>query len=127
LHDAVAYPDASYVYRPGRERFFFKKDYLTFDSHRRVITAVVLTPGAVAEDHVLEKLLDKQPLKVQKYVLIHNMGLHKTMHFVGNVLSNPVYQRKVLRGKRISYHQRNSSMILRKISTFVLMGKSSGG
>lgn len=46
-------PNASHVYRPGRGKFFCYKDHLTVDNNRRVITAVVMTPGAVAEDHVL--------------------------------------------------------------------------
>ena len=59
-------PESSYIYRPGRGRYFCYKDHLTVDSHGRVITAVVVTPGAVAEDHVLEELLNKQPVQVKE-------------------------------------------------------------
>ena len=59
-------PESSYIYRPKRGRFFCYKDHLTVDSHGRVITAVAVTPGAVAEDHVLEELLNKQPVQVEE-------------------------------------------------------------
>ncbi|NIM58293.1 MAG: IS1182 family transposase [Candidatus Aminicenantes bacterium] len=59
-------PESSYVYRPGMGRKFCYKNHLTVDSHGRVITAVVVTPGAVPEDHVLEELLDKQPVEVKE-------------------------------------------------------------
>ena len=59
-------PDSSYVYRPGRGRLFCYKDHLSIDSHKRVIIAVVVTPGAVAEDHILNELLNKQPVRVKE-------------------------------------------------------------
>ena len=58
--------ESSYVYRPGKGRLFSYKDHVTVDSHGRVITAVVVTPGAVAEDHMLKELLNRQPLPVQE-------------------------------------------------------------
>jgi len=67
-------PDSSYVYRPGRGRLFCYKDHLSIDSYKRVITAVVITPGAVAEDHVLEELLNKQPVQVKEVCVDSQYG-----------------------------------------------------
>jgi len=37
---------------------------ITVDNHKSIITAVAVTPGAIIEDHLLEKLSDKQPVKL---------------------------------------------------------------
>lgn len=74
-------PNSSYVFRPGRGRLFCYKDHLSIDSHKRVITAIEITLGAVTEDHILEELLDKQPVQVKEvcgdsqYVSAYNYAL----------------------------------------------------
>jgi len=57
-------PDASYIGRGNRGASFSYKCSYAVNGYRRVITAVVTTPGAVADEYMLEELLDKQPLWV---------------------------------------------------------------
>lgn len=59
-------PEASYLGRPGKGYFFSYKYHFTVEEKGRVITSVVVTPGAVTEDHVLEELLDRQPMEVKE-------------------------------------------------------------
>jgi hypothetical protein len=61
------------------------------DSQKRILTAVVVTPGAVSEDNMLEELLQRQPVKVrevcadsqygsaQNYALSWNRGIKSTL------------------------------------------------
>lgn len=58
-------PEASYVARKGK-RMFSYKHHFTIDRKERVITAVVMTPGAITEDQVLEELLDRQPIEIKE-------------------------------------------------------------
>ena len=58
-------PEASYVARKGK-RMFSYKHHFTIDRKERVITAVVMTPGAITEDQVLEELLDRQPVEIKE-------------------------------------------------------------
>jgi transposase len=58
-------PEASYVARKGKRMFSYKYHF-TIDQKERVITAVVMTPGAISEDKVLEELLLKQPVKINE-------------------------------------------------------------
>ena len=58
-------PDSSYTARKGKRMFSYKYHF-TIDQKERVITAVVMTPGAISEDKVLEELLDKQPVKINE-------------------------------------------------------------
>lgn len=59
-------PDASYIARGGRGAFFCYKCSYAVNEQNRVITAVEVTPGAVADEYMLEELLDKQPLRVDE-------------------------------------------------------------
>jgi transposase len=58
-------PEASYVARKGKRMFSYKYHF-TIDRKERVITAVVMTPGAITEDQVLEELLDRQPVEIRE-------------------------------------------------------------
>lgn len=59
-------PEASFIGRPGKGAFFSYKYHFTVDGHGRVITSVVVTPGAVVEEHILEELLEKQPVNIDE-------------------------------------------------------------
>ena len=58
-------PEASYV-ACKEKRMFSYKYHFTIARKGRVITAVVMTPGAISEDRVLEELLDKQPVPIKE-------------------------------------------------------------
>jgi transposase len=58
-------PEASYVARKGKRMFSYKYHF-TIDRTERVITAVVMTPGEITEDRVLEELLDRQPVEIKE-------------------------------------------------------------
>jgi transposase len=64
-HMSSTDPEASYVARKGK-RMFSYKHHFTIDRKERVITAVVMTPGAITEDQVLEELLDRQPVEIKE-------------------------------------------------------------
>jgi hypothetical protein len=51
-------PDAAYIARKGKRMFSYKHPF-TSDRKQRVITAAVMTPGAITEDQVLKELLDR--------------------------------------------------------------------
>ncbi len=57
-------PNASYIARGSKGASFTYKCSYAVNDYKRVITAVVTTPGAVADEYMLEELLDRQPLWV---------------------------------------------------------------
>jgi len=126
-------PEASYVARKGI-RMFSYKHHFTIDQKEWVITAVAMTPGAITEDRILEKLLDRQPVPIKEicadsqYGTADNYSLcwkrdivptfaRRSRHFSRNILPPQAFtydeNKDVVicpRGKqlrRITYDQRN--------------------
>lgn len=53
------------------------KEHFTVDSHRRVVTAVEVTPAAAQNAEQVPRLLDQQPLLPQEFCADSHYGVPK--------------------------------------------------
>jgi transposase len=70
-------PDASLTARRGLGIMLAYKQHFTVDSHRRVVTAVEVTPAAAQDAEQVPRLLDQQPLLPQEFWADSHYGVPK--------------------------------------------------
>jgi transposase len=70
-------PEASLTARRGLGIMLAYKQHFTVDSHRRVVTAVEVTPAAAQDPEQVPRLLDQQPLPPQEFCADSHYGVPK--------------------------------------------------
>jgi len=70
-------PEASLTARRGLGMRLAYKEHFTVDSHRRVVTAIEVTPAAAQDAEQVLRLLDQQPLPVREFCADSHYGVPK--------------------------------------------------
>ena len=70
-------PEASIISRRGLGTILAYKQHFTVDSHRRVVTAVEVTPATTEDSEQVPQLLDQQPLSPREFCGDSHYGVPK--------------------------------------------------